>query len=49
MRSSGGTIQFNESMIYQIVILNGDLNDDEVEGRLSSMLINSEVKDALRK
>ena len=31
-----------------MVISNGDLIDDEVEGRLSSMLINSEVKSALR-
>ena len=48
MRSSGGTVQFDESMIHQIVISNGDLTDDEVDGKVSSMLITSEVKDALR-
>ena len=31
-----------------MVISNGDSIDDEVEGRLSGMLINSEVKSALR-
>lgn len=41
-------MQFKESMIYHMVISNGDLTDDEVEGRLSNMLIKSEVKDALR-
>ena len=42
-------MQFKESMIHHMVISNGDLIDDEVEYRLSSMLTNSEVKDALRK
>ena len=49
MRGQGGTVQFDELMIYQIVISNGDLIDDEVEGRLRDMLINSEVKDVLKK
>lgn len=42
------SILFKEIMIYHMVISNGDLTKDEVEGRVRSMLISSEVKDALR-